>query len=295
MWLIENQRMPMPMAQQRVMNEFPSHFAVGAGGAPMPGMAMGETTQHVWNPNANCDGIRAEERVLWLQQHEGLTYGAACQQVMREFPSRFGVGGGMVVDDYAQTATAAYATPAYAATAYASTPAMAPAYAMGGTPVYAAPAYGAPRHGHHHSGAGMAIGAGVAGLAVGAVGGMMMENAIERERYAGGFAAPGDFVEERRDMFGGTDVIEERRDIFGGSDFTEVRTDVFGDRDVVDVRTDMFGNRDVTEVRTDMFGDQQITEVRTDMFGDREVIRENVDAFGDVTYEREDFGGFGGF
>jgi hypothetical protein len=123
----------------------------------------------------------------------------------------------------------------------------------------------------------MAIGAGIAGLGAGAVGGMMLENALERREYG----------------YGGTDFLEERRGMFG-NEYTEVRTDIFGDRDVTDVRTDMFGNRDVTDVRTDVFGNKEITEVRTDMFGDTEVIRENVDRFGDVTYERDDFGG-GGF
>jgi len=42
-----------------------------------------------WNPNAMCDGIRAEERALYLQQNQGMTTEAARQQVMREFPAQF--------------------------------------------------------------------------------------------------------------------------------------------------------------------------------------------------------------
>merc|ERR1719491_2208581 len=48
-----------------------------------------------WNPNAYCDGVRAEERVLWLQQNEGMTADAARIKVMREFPAAL-VGGGAV-------------------------------------------------------------------------------------------------------------------------------------------------------------------------------------------------------
>jgi hypothetical protein len=101
---------------------------------------------------------------------------------------------------------------------------------------------------------GMAVGAGAAGLAGGVAGGMMLESALERERYGG---------------FG-----------FGGSEFIDVRQGPF-ETDVIDVRRDMFGGTDVIEERRGLFG-TDITEVRTDMFGDREVIHERVGMFGDV-------------
>merc|ERR1712014_510471 len=54
----------------------------------------------MWNPNAICDGKRAKERAMWLQQNQGLAPMAAEQQVMREFPAQFGgaivQGGGMM-------------------------------------------------------------------------------------------------------------------------------------------------------------------------------------------------------
>merc|ERR1712050_132988 len=91
--------MGAPMAaQQQVMREFPAQFGGGMGGGMMgPGCApaMGGG---MWNPNANCDGKRAEERAMWLQQNQGLAPMAAQQQVMREFPAQFGggMGGGMM-------------------------------------------------------------------------------------------------------------------------------------------------------------------------------------------------------
>merc|ERR1711972_148570 len=77
------------------MHEFPQHFRgmggiigglVSAIGAAMTG----------WNPNAMCDGIRAEERSIWLQQNDGLTQHAAQQKVTNQFPEQFGggIGGG---------------------------------------------------------------------------------------------------------------------------------------------------------------------------------------------------------
>merc|ERR1712203_528993 len=80
--------MGAPMvAQQRVMQEFPAQFGGGMMGGGM------------WNPNAICDGKRAEERAMWLQQNKGLAPMVAQQQVMQEFPAQFGggmMGGGMM-------------------------------------------------------------------------------------------------------------------------------------------------------------------------------------------------------
>merc|ERR1712100_951341 len=136
-------------------------------------------------------------------------------------------------------------------------PMMAPAV----SPMY----YDQPHHHHHHRGIGMA-GAGALGLGAAVVGGMMLESALERDRFGYGY-----------DGFGGTEFIEERRGLF--------------ETDIVDVRTDMFGGTDIIEERRGLFG-TDITEVRTDMFGDREIITEHVDMFGDVSI-REDFSGPG--
>jgi len=136
-------------------------------------------------------------------------------------------------------------------------------------PVYVQPV----QHGHHGPGVGMAVGAGVGGLAAGIIGGAMLESALERDRVYGGYGGMGlggsEFVDVRRGPFE-TDVVDVRRDMWGGTDVIEQRRGMFG--------------TDITEVRTDMFGDREITEVRTDIFGGREVITERVDMFGDVSF-----------
>lgn len=63
---------------------------MGAMAGIMPG-AMGP----MWNANAICDGKRAEERAQWLVQNNGMSWDAAHQQVMREFPAQFGGHGAM--------------------------------------------------------------------------------------------------------------------------------------------------------------------------------------------------------
>merc|ERR1719195_532574 len=88
MWLQQNQGMAPMAAQQQVMREFPAQFGGGMMGGGMMGVGM-------WNPNAICDGKRAEERAIWLQQNQGLAPMVAQQQVMQEFPAQF--GGGMMV------------------------------------------------------------------------------------------------------------------------------------------------------------------------------------------------------
>jgi len=177
----------------------------------------------------------------------------------------------------------AVAAPAYGAPVYAS-----PAVAPFGQPVYGAgPVYGMqppPHHHQHHGmgGMGMPIAAGIGGLGVGVVGGMMMENAFENRHR--------DVIYEDRGMMGGGMMGGGFGGGFGGSDFREVRTDMFGDREVTEVRTDMFGDRQFTDVRTDMFGNSETRVESVDMFGDvRETIVDR-DMFGDVTYvERDDF------
>lgn len=85
LWLQQNKGLTTDAARSQVMREFPAAFAGTF--APMGGGPI-----NPWNPNALCDGLRAEERVLWLQQNEGMTTDAARIKVMREFPAAF-VGG----------------------------------------------------------------------------------------------------------------------------------------------------------------------------------------------------------
>merc|ERR1719356_335546 len=105
MWLQQNQGMTPMAAQQQVMREFPAQFGGGMmGGGMMGGGMMGPGCapamgSGMWNPNVICDGKRAEERAIWLQQNQGLAPMVAQQQVMREFPAQFGggmIGGGMM-------------------------------------------------------------------------------------------------------------------------------------------------------------------------------------------------------
>merc|ERR1712072_1472059 len=87
-WLQQNKGMTMHAARQQIMKEFSAQF--GAAAAAMPfAPPVAAVTLGGWNPNAQCDGVRAEERVLYLQQKEGMTVDAARQKVMREFPAQF--------------------------------------------------------------------------------------------------------------------------------------------------------------------------------------------------------------
>mmetsp|Transcript_119947 Transcript_119947/g.187339 ORF Transcript_119947/g.187339 Transcript_119947/m.187339 type:complete len:291 (-) Transcript_119947:129-1001(-) len=92
-WLQQNEGMSAHAAKERVMREFPAQF--GHRGGSNSGMGGGFSGLAGWNPNALCDGTRAEERVLWLQQHEKMSAHAAKERVMREFPSQFGHHGGL--------------------------------------------------------------------------------------------------------------------------------------------------------------------------------------------------------
>jgi len=101
-WLVKNQGMTPFAAQQKIMSEFPAQFGMGSmgmGGMGMGGLGgmggMGMGMSGMWNPNAMCDGSRAEERANWLHQNQGLTLDAARQKVMSEFPQQFGGCGGM--------------------------------------------------------------------------------------------------------------------------------------------------------------------------------------------------------
>merc|ERR1712061_230953 len=55
MWLQQNQGLAPMVAQQQVMREFSAQFGGGMMGGGMMGGGM-------WNPNAICDGKRAEDR-----------------------------------------------------------------------------------------------------------------------------------------------------------------------------------------------------------------------------------------
>mmetsp|Transcript_60147 Transcript_60147/g.95533 ORF Transcript_60147/g.95533 Transcript_60147/m.95533 type:complete len:229 (-) Transcript_60147:127-813(-) len=95
LWLQQHEKMSAHAAKERVMREFPSQFGHHGGfNTSMSGGGGGYSGATGWNPNAFCDGTRAEERVLWLQQNRGMTVEAARSQVMREFPAAF--SGGMV-------------------------------------------------------------------------------------------------------------------------------------------------------------------------------------------------------
>merc|ERR1711953_1077887 len=102
MWLQQNKGLAPMVAQQQVMQEFPAVFGGGMMGGGMMGggmmgggmMGSGMMGGGMWNPNAICDGKRAEERAMWLQQNRGLAPMAAQQQVMQEFPAQFGGGMG---------------------------------------------------------------------------------------------------------------------------------------------------------------------------------------------------------
>jgi len=84
-WLRDNKGMNMVAAQQQVMQEFPGMF----GGGGCGGYGGGGSHGKMYNPNAFCDGSRAEERVLWLQQNERMNVEMARERVMREFPGSF--------------------------------------------------------------------------------------------------------------------------------------------------------------------------------------------------------------
>merc|ERR1712232_1448084 len=91
-WLVQNQRLDMYAAQNQVMREFPAQF----GGANAPNQYGGYNGPNQyggspgsWNPNAMCDGKRAQDRADWLVQNRRLDMYAAQNQVMREFPAQF--------------------------------------------------------------------------------------------------------------------------------------------------------------------------------------------------------------
>jgi len=90
-WLQQNQGLRPEAARQKVMSEFPQQFG-GSGAGMGMGMGMGGMGG-MWNPNAMCDGSRAEDRANWLRDNKGMNIDMARQQIMREFPGMFGGGG----------------------------------------------------------------------------------------------------------------------------------------------------------------------------------------------------------
>jgi len=86
--------MSIDAARQQIMREFPAQFsgAMGMGPigcAPVMPSGAGGYSGGSWNPNAMCDGKRAEERAQWLQQNKGMTAEASRRQIMSEFPAQF--------------------------------------------------------------------------------------------------------------------------------------------------------------------------------------------------------------
>jgi len=77
--LVENHGMSWEDARARVMQEFPFAFHAGFSW---------------WCPDADCDGIPAEDRVQWLMENEGFSRTAAKIKVRSEFPSALGSCGG---------------------------------------------------------------------------------------------------------------------------------------------------------------------------------------------------------
>lgn len=92
-WLQQNKGLTLDAARRQIMQEFPAQFlgAAGHGGHGKGGHAGHHGHGHAWgwDPNTSCDGVRAEERSLYLQQHDGMTVDAARQKVMSEFPCQF--------------------------------------------------------------------------------------------------------------------------------------------------------------------------------------------------------------
>eukprot|EP00932_Pfiesteria_piscicida_P018790 SRR837773.5637.p1 GENE.SRR837773.5637~~SRR837773.5637.p1 ORF type:complete len:455 (-),score=27.76 SRR837773.5637:58-1371(-) len=63
------------------MSEFPAAFAATA--------SLGAFDAAMWNPEATCDGSRAEDRARWCVEHLKLSPEAARQRVMSEYPRAF--------------------------------------------------------------------------------------------------------------------------------------------------------------------------------------------------------------
>lgn len=79
-WCREHAGLSPESAKRRVMREFPEAFGGGGGGGSGPR----------WDPNALCDGLRAEDRAKWCMENQGLSEEAARQRVISEFPAVFG-------------------------------------------------------------------------------------------------------------------------------------------------------------------------------------------------------------
>jgi len=94
-WLQKEKFMTKEASQYQVMQEFPAVLPMGEfvgirGAAMVP----------EWNPNAQCEGNRAEERSLWLQKEKGFEESQARRRVMGENPSQFRWRPGTVKDNF---------------------------------------------------------------------------------------------------------------------------------------------------------------------------------------------------
>lgn len=65
------------------------HQSGGGGGGGHHAPPSGPTGVENWNPDADCDGSRAEDRMRWLMDNQGKSMDDAKAQVMREFPLCF--------------------------------------------------------------------------------------------------------------------------------------------------------------------------------------------------------------
>ena len=84
-WLVKEMGMTRDQARGKVIEEFPKNFPASKGGhKPAGGASSGK-----WNPMADCDGAKAQDRVKWLKDNEGMTEQAAQAKVMSEFPVVF--------------------------------------------------------------------------------------------------------------------------------------------------------------------------------------------------------------
>jgi len=94
-WLVQNEQLSWHDAHKRVMHEFPHQF--GPHGHPTSGghphgrpTHGGHHHDHPhWDPNAICDGSRAEDRAQWLVNNKGMSWHEAQKKVMHEFPTLF--------------------------------------------------------------------------------------------------------------------------------------------------------------------------------------------------------------
>eukprot|EP00427_Karlodinium_veneficum_P058027 CAMPEP_0169405284 /NCGR_PEP_ID=MMETSP1017-20121227/56847_1 /TAXON_ID=342587 /ORGANISM="Karlodinium micrum, Strain CCMP2283" /LENGTH=268 /DNA_ID=CAMNT_0009511835 /DNA_START=13 /DNA_END=816 /DNA_ORIENTATION=- len=84
-WLRDHKGLSDDLARWRVMNEFPKEFA------SRECKACDDKSPCRWNPEADCGGVRAEERASSLERRDKLTNQQAQLQVMQAYPESFGL------------------------------------------------------------------------------------------------------------------------------------------------------------------------------------------------------------